>query len=99
MLIINGRIRTAPQYVRALRDDLVAGIPRTLKEDGCIEYAFALEDADAGTILVIERWRDQAALDAHLATPEIAALFGTWGDRIEPLVRVFDATNERDLGE
>ncbi|WP_156678074.1 putative quinol monooxygenase [Sphingomonas profundi] len=99
MIILNGRIKTSPEDVRALAADLVAGVARTRKEDGCIEYGFALEDAEAGTILVIERWRDQASLDTHLATPEIAELFGKWGGRFEAQVRMFDASNERGMGE
>lgn len=99
MIILNGRIKAAPADVRELAADLVAGVPRTRAEDGCLEYGFALEDAEAGTILVIERWRDQAALDTHLATPEIAELFGKWGGRFEVEVRMFDASNERAMGE
>ena len=97
MLIIAGHIRTQPSLVEALARDLRAGIPRTLKEDGCFAYNFALDDAAAGTVLVYERWRDQAALDAHLAAPEIAEFLGRWGGKVELAVRKFDASNERDV--
>jgi quinol monooxygenase YgiN len=97
VLIIAGHIRTQPSQVEALTRDLKAGVPRTLKEDGCLAYHFALDDAAAGNILVYERWRDQAALTAHLSTPEIAAFMGRWAGKVEIGVRKFDASNERDV--
>lgn len=98
-IIINGHIRTTAENVQDLYADLQAGIPRTLLEDGCLFYAFAIDDPQSASILVAERWRDQASLDAHLATPEIAELMGKWTGRMEPDVRLFDASNERGFGE
>jgi quinol monooxygenase YgiN len=97
MLIIAGHLRTDASQVEALARDLRAGIPRTRQEEGCLAYCFALDEAAAGTVLVYERWRDQASLDAHLATPEIAEFLGRWGGKVELAVRKFDATNERDV--
>ena len=97
MLIIAGHIRTDASQVEALARDLRAGIPRTLKENGCLAYHFALDDAAAGTVLVYERWRDQASLDAHLSTPQIAEFLGRWAGKTEIAVRNFDAANERDV--
>ncbi len=99
MIIINGHIKTDPALVHDLAADLAAGVERTKAEDGCIFYAFAIDDAAAGTILAVERWRDQASLEAHLATPAIGELMGKWAGRFEPVVRVFDASNERGFGE
>ena len=97
MIIIVGHLRTNPSDVEALARDLRAGIPRTLREDGCLAYHFALDDAAAGTVLVYERWRDQPSLTAHLSTPEIAEFLGRWAGKVEIGVRKFDATNERDV--
>lgn len=97
MLIIAGHILTDPSSVEDLARDLRAGIPRTLREDGCLGYAFALDDAEKGSILVYERWRDQDALTAHLSQPEIGELMGKWAGRFEIAVSKFDASNERGL--
>ena len=46
-------------------------------EDGNLGYAYYIPMQDAGTVLLIDKWRDQAALDAHHASPmtaQIAAL-------------------------
>lgn len=97
MLIIAGHILTDPSSVEELARDLRDGVARTLKEDGCLGYAFALDDAERGSILVYERWRDQAALTAHISQPSIAELMGKWAGKFEIAVRKFDAANERDL--
>lgn len=99
MLIIMGTISTDPALVKDLLADLRAGIARTMTEDGCIFYDFALVDEAAGKILAVERWRDQDTLTAHLSTPEIGELLGKWGDKITVDVRKFDAINERGMGD
>jgi len=97
MLIIAGHILTDPSSVEDLARDLRAGVERTLKEDGCLAYAFALDDAEKGSILVYERWRDEASLAAHLSQPEIGELIGKWAGKFEIAVGKFDASNERGL--
>ena len=46
-------------------------------EDGNLRYEYFFPMDDPETVLLIDQWRDQAALDAHHASPmmaEIAAL-------------------------
>ena len=38
-------------------------------EDGCERYAYFFPMEDEETVLLIDRWRDQAALDAHHKSP------------------------------
>jgi quinol monooxygenase YgiN len=54
--------------------------PLVLAEDGCLEYAGALEVPTAlaaqapvrdDVFTVVEKWRDEAALAAHLAAPHM----------------------------
>ncbi len=50
---------------------------RIRKEDGNLRYEYFQPLADSETILLIDSWRDQAAIDAHHASPmmqELAAL-------------------------
>ncbi|SFS09656.1 putative quinol monooxygenase [Sphingomonas jatrophae] len=95
MIILAGHIRTTPDQVEGLAQALRSLVPATLAEDGCLAYAFALDDREVGTVLVYERWRDQAALDAHLALPEVLGILTDWGDKVTIDVRKFDAANER----
>lgn len=95
MIILAGHLKTSPELVDDLAATLWSLVPDTLKEDGCLDYHFAIDDAAAGNILVYERWRDQAALDVHLALPTIGAVLGGWADKIVIAIRKFDASNER----
>ena len=44
------------------------------REDGCMQYTYYLPVEEDDTLLLVERWRDQAAQQTHLATPHMAAL-------------------------
>lgn len=96
MIIVAGHIRTESALVVELADTLRALVATTLREDGCLAYHFAVDDADEGTVLVYERWRDEAALATHLAQPAVAALLCGWAERIDVSgVRKFDVSAER----
>ncbi|MDT0509271.1 putative quinol monooxygenase [Novosphingobium sp. MMS21-SN21R] len=95
MIILAGHLKTSPALVEELAAALGSLVADTVKEDGCLDYHFAIDDKAAGSILVYERWRDQEALNTHLALPAIGAVLGGWADRIEIAVRKFDASGER----
>lgn len=38
----------------------------TRKEDGCIQFEPFISADDPDRVVILERWRDQAALDAHV---------------------------------
>ncbi|MEN3975755.1 antibiotic biosynthesis monooxygenase [Emcibacter sp. SYSU 3D8] len=99
MLIATGRLETDPSLVHDLLADLRAGIDRTLQEDGCHFYSFALEDAAAGTIITLQIWRDEEALAAHLCAPELGELVARWTDRFKVHTKLYDAENERPVGD
>ncbi len=62
----------AADAIRAALKDLVAA---TLAEDGCLAYDLFESASAPGTFVTVERWTDQAALDAHLGMPHVAAAF------------------------
>jgi len=72
-LILAGTFRVPPENLEALKLHMLAVIAASRAEDGCLSYAFGLDLEDAGLVHVFERWRDRAALDAHFATPHMAA--------------------------
>ena len=55
-----------------------SGLAEAVRQEvGCESYAYFLPMDDPETVLLIDRWRDQAALDAHHKSdlmPQIAAL-------------------------
>lgn len=72
MIQINGKIRLAPDAPAAAMEALVAMVRASRAEDGCLDYAFAQDLADPGTLILFERWRDEAALMAHFQSPHMA---------------------------
>ena len=68
----------------AKRDEFLAAIDElmaaTRPEDGCEAYSFSADVADEGRFYISEQWRDQAAVDAHNATPHLAKFMGSIGD-------------------
>ena len=83
-----------PGQESVLRDALVALVPPTLREDGCLGYELNESAAAPGTFVTVERWRGQEDLDAHLQTPHVAQAFASAGEAlaaapaIHPLVPV-----------
>jgi quinol monooxygenase YgiN len=58
----------AERIFRALRH-------ASLREEGCLGYEVCRGDeASPGTFALYEKWRDQAALDAHYATEHFVRL-------------------------
>ncbi len=45
----------------------------THTEEGCLAFALHRAPDDPDRIVLVERWASRAALDAHLATPHLAA--------------------------
>lgn len=78
MLIVAGTVRIPPQNVDDLRPQMRAMMAASRAEDGCIDYGYAEDIAEPGLIHVFERWRDQAALDAHFQTPHMATWRAAW---------------------
>ncbi len=72
MLIVAGAITLDP----AKRAEADAAFEKmriaTLEEPGCIEYQAYSGRGDAGIVFMFEKWQDQAALDAHFASPHMA---------------------------
>jgi quinol monooxygenase YgiN len=77
-LIVAGTVRVPPQNLDGLRPRMAAMIAASLAEDGCLAYSYAEDVGEPGLILVFERWRDQAALDAHFKTDHLRAWRAAW---------------------
>ena len=53
---------------------------RSRAQDGCQQFDVLLATEDKNRILLVEAWRDQAALDAHRHSPMMAQAPGTHQD-------------------
>ena len=74
MLLIAGTVRIPAEKVADARIAAARMIEATRAEDGCVQYAFAEDVLDPGLIHISEVWRDQAALEKHVAS----AHMGVW---------------------
>lgn len=78
-----GRNGSAREFAREMESSGIAARVRAEAGNERYEYYFPLNDPE--TVLLIDRWRDQAAIDAHHKSPmmaEIAALRTKYGLRM-----------------
>ena len=74
-LYYTGRNGSARAFAREMMDSGVVAAIRAEEGNERYQYFASLDDPE--TVLLIDAWRDQAALDAHHASPmmgELAAL-------------------------
>ncbi|HXQ17342.1 MAG TPA: putative quinol monooxygenase [Caulobacteraceae bacterium] len=77
-LIVAGTVRVPPASLDGLRPHMATMVAASQAEDGCLDYNYAEDVTEPGLIRVFERWRDQAALDAHFKTPQMASWRAAW---------------------
>ena len=57
-------------------------IAATRNESGCISYDLLHSTTNESELVFVERWKDQAAIDAHFIEPHLIA----WRDAAKPYV-------------
>ena len=80
MIAVFGIININPDKVDLAKEATDALIAETRKEPGNISYEYFHALGDPGRISVFEEWESQEAIDSHMASPHMAAFFGTAGD-------------------
>lgn len=79
-----------PDKADALRDLLVPLAALSSAEPGCLEYKLMEVQGEPGRFLTFERWKDKAAADVHMMTPDIAALVPKLGEVLaKPFTQIF----------
>jgi len=73
MIIVLGEFEFHPDDFPAAKLLAATLMQETVKEDGCIKYAFATDLTRPACLQLSECWRDDAALSAHFLTPHIHA--------------------------
>ena len=62
----------AEEFVRALKD---SGLQEAVRaEDGCMQYDYHISCEAEDTVLLVEHWRDAAAVKCHAETPTMAKI-------------------------
>lgn len=96
MIIIAGNVFVDPTEIEEFVKEARATMALGKANEGCISITFTIDDKETGSVLVLERWKDQALLDRHLSLPEVVAIFSKWGPKMNNEVKKYDASNERD---
>jgi quinol monooxygenase YgiN len=68
-IVLNVHLTAAPGQEQTLEQQLRALVEPSRAEPGCISYELHRDPENPGKFMFQERFRGQAALDAHLATP------------------------------
>ncbi len=99
MILLAGSLRYPPGAIQLLKDEMQKVVEATRREDGCINYDFALDISDPTRLIVFERWRDQAALDGHFKSPHMAAWIkaGAAAGPVERDLSVWEVNEGRKL--
>ena len=72
MILVAGTVKYQPGAIEKLKDAMRKVVEATRKEAGCINYDFAVDVTDPTKLIIFERWRDQKALDGHIASAHVA---------------------------
>ena len=60
----------AEDFVRILKE---SGLQKAVREeDGNMQYDYLISCEEQDTVVLLEKWRDAAALDKHLTQPHMA---------------------------
>ena len=62
----------AEEFVAVLKESCLQATVKA--EDGCLQYDYHISCEQKDTVVLIERWRDAAALAAHAAQPHMAQI-------------------------
>jgi quinol monooxygenase YgiN len=98
MLIVMGYMHVDRADLTEFYADLEQLAITARQRQGNVSYDAALDDTEAGRLLVAERWADQAALTSHLLAEDTLAFIERWQSRMRGDIRKYDASNEKELG-
>jgi quinol monooxygenase YgiN len=78
MIIVAGSVRVEPAKRDAARAIMEKVILASCGEDGCIDYAYAVDVLDPGLLRVWEVWRDREILQRHFQMPHLTEWRAAW---------------------
>jgi quinol monooxygenase YgiN len=79
MIIVKGQVRFGDGEIDRLKPDFAANIAAALAQAGCAAYSYSVDLVDPNLLHVTEEWSSEEAIDAHMQSPHVAALFAALG--------------------
>jgi quinol monooxygenase YgiN len=83
MILITGKAKLLPEHREAIIAAANTMSAASLAETGCIDYRFWLSTEDPHSMLLLEQWEDQAALEAHFTAPHLAEFGAALGPAVD----------------
>jgi quinol monooxygenase YgiN len=96
-IVLNVHMEAAPGREKDLEQALSALIAPTRGEPGCLAYRLHNDPQHPGRFMFYEKFADQAALDAHIASPHFQNLVKYRAVSPDP-VAVTNVTTWREIG-
>ena len=72
MLIVLAQAKLGEGAIDKGRAAFTKMIETSRTEEGCLGYSYGLDVLDPNTLLIVEKWVDEAALAYHFSTPHMA---------------------------
>ena len=82
-LTLNVKFRAKSGKEAELKNILVSLLDPSRAESGCLNYDLHEDPNDDANFMFYENWINQAALDAHKATPHVMKFFNQADDLLE----------------
>ena len=73
MLIVLAKAKVSGAAMEAAKSAIADMVAASCAEEGCIAYAFTQDVLQPEILHIVEKWKDEAALAEHFATPHMAA--------------------------
>ncbi|MEZ5572773.1 MAG: putative quinol monooxygenase [Halioglobus sp.] len=73
MIVVNATVKTSRQDITALQEAIATMEAASRAEAGCRDYTFSVELNNPDVLRITEKWDNVEALQAHFATPHMAA--------------------------
>jgi quinol monooxygenase YgiN len=76
MIVVDFEVK--PDHRNQFLDLMRGHAKRSRGDDGCLQFDLMLPHRDEAHVFLIEKWRDQAALDAHSKGPMPGDTYKDW---------------------
>lgn len=90
MIRLNVTVTANPEHLSEVIDGLNRMAAESRREKGCIGYDIYQNTVDPFSLIIVETWADQAALDAHGQTPHYKTILPSLRDKMKTELKRFD---------
>ena len=81
MIVVNAVVTSTPEDIAATQEAIRVMEVASRDEPGCDDYTFSVELNNTSVLRITEKWHSLEALNAHMASPHMAAFQKVMGER------------------